>query len=304
MKEYLPLAFVNSILGALILYILREEPIQALFFSMLVAIVNFLYVIRLDMLKNHRQVLDSIDAKSTEILHAIGVRKEVYEDESMRSILQDIISNYCNIKAKSQRPIYFKQLIKTLQSCSAVISDLAKGKLVFEKEEERISVLIPAMREAERTLKAVSHIHINWWFSGLGNKYLEENRLAVERGLKVERIFVLGDRKSKEEPQDFKDYLDLIKKQLDFGVIVYVARASDVSKEIRRNFLILDDQFVTKPDFNREGTNQGGMISSDPSVVSGAIDDWECIRVVSQPIEDSKSLDEMVQQITVSQDQR
>jgi hypothetical protein len=261
------IGFVVSLFIFVILYITGSGTIPSMTVGLLGSILTVLITVRLDLQKTE-----------TKLLHALGFSQELYEDDWLHHILRQIAQNYFVIKSDAQvRPVYIEQLQMALQTCYRAIDELAKGIIFIENEEERIRLMIEAVREAKKSVKAVSHINIIWWVGELGVKFLEENRRAVERGVRVERVFITSEEMNAE-------LLDLINKQLEFGVKVYVASEKNVPRSIRQNLVICDDVLITEPRFNLEGTTQGGIISTAEYDVSRVRKMWDRLLMFSREV--------------------
>ena len=162
------IGFAVSAAISVILYVTGSGSIPSMTVGLLGSILTVLIAIRLDLQRTEAQLLD-----------AMGLSQDLYNDDWLRNTLRQIVRNYLAIKQNEKvRPIYIEQLQLALRVCSETIAELAEGRITVKDEDERVRLVIRAVREAKNSIKAVSHINIKWWFSELGGKFLVENRMA------------------------------------------------------------------------------------------------------------------------------
>lgn len=121
------------------------------------------------------------------------------------------------------------------------------GDLVYEGEDR--DWLLGLTRVASATIDATSLSSVDaggkgfveggLWTSDLGQRYLEAQRDAITRGVKIRRLFIID----RPELQNDADFVSILRQHLDIQVKVRTLRADDIAS-LRRasliDFIVID----------------------------------------------------------------
>jgi hypothetical protein len=87
-----------------------------------------------------------------------------------------------------------------------------------------------------------------WWGTSDGKRFLELNAELIERGVRIERIWILSTTPTKE-------LLDMLDEHYNRKIDVFVVRADrrDLDRRLLVNFTLMDDDFLQMDVPNKEG---------------------------------------------------
>jgi hypothetical protein len=179
-----------------------------------------------------------LTASEERLLLASALSKDLYLDEWLLDHIQQIVDDYQAIKTIWFR--MFKQRgDEAITQCREIIHGLKEGEWIdvsgrtgLQKEE----TLKYATRKGG-TLKAVAAVDPLYWRSLEASIWVRANAAAVNDGVKVTRIFNYPK-------ETLQGMIDVMEKQRNLGIEVYVAPAEDVPSEYIADYIIFDDRIV------------------------------------------------------------
>jgi hypothetical protein len=127
------------------------------------------------------------------------------------------------------------------QKISALLSDARNGMFTVDSVADAVVLSGDLIDRAKKTLRATSYIAPGeWWNTEAGRRYEEKIRLAVGRGVKCERIYLVLDDK------ELQELLPIAKAQRSYGVVVKYARIAELPQDQRIDFIVIDGLAVGK----------------------------------------------------------
>jgi hypothetical protein len=106
--------------------------------------------------------------------------------------------------------------------------------------EEVYPIMLELWKSSKQSVFATSVVKVvDFWFRGGGRKFLEENFSAVERGVKITRVFIVEDIRDI-TPQ----FRELIERQVNGGITVKMVLVSDLAPDLLYDMALIDERYV------------------------------------------------------------
>lgn len=112
---------------------------------------------------------------------------------------------------------------------------------------------------------------MHYWRTSHGIKYIQANKDAIERGVKIARIFV-------QRPDVIDDYEDILNAMFQMGVELYVVSPDTVPSDLKRDMNIIDEQILVHLELTEDGSIREDIITIDPIKVAQAKNDFEKLK--------------------------
>lgn len=271
--QLLAIGYVTSVAVAAILLALNFGSLESIAIGFLMAVLTTLLRLKADLSKNH-----------DECLEAMELNKGLNEDDSFRKAIYVLAKDYIEIKtSKREQQLLLVEAQKAVNDCVAAVAELANGRLSIDEEHRRQILMQRVVAESTQSIKAITYLAAGfdgWWSGSLGRKYFKEQDEAIrQRGVSITRIFIISDQETENLRQRFHE-------QISIGIHVRVVELELLPKALRRNFLICDDLWLIDSRFNREGKNDGGHISIDEADIHAALEKWNDLMGLSEPVND------------------
>lgn len=196
--------------------------------------------------------------QSFELSLRIAKEKEIHEN------LFEIVREFSKINNSPLPEVFKSNAITYLTECKNNIKDLSNDVVELEPIQSTI-LLATIFEEAHSEVNAVSCDidQGHFWDSSLGKRVLRANAQAVERGVNIQRIFIIS-----QSEQGLKRVHQIIKEHLEAGVDVLIADSKGLPEELMIDHLIQDNKLVFELDVNEEGSLMNkGIISINKTKV-------------------------------------
>jgi hypothetical protein len=155
---------------------------------------------------------------------------------------------------------------------SEFLKDLADGRSLTYDGEDRDWILA-LTHSAETSIDATSlstvdaggkgSVDAGLWTSDLGQRYLDVQRLAIQRGVRIRRVFIMG------LPDLAADgiFLDVCQRQRDMGIQVRILDSSQIPGARRTSlfdFVLFDDviSYEVTPALPAQGTTRTTILNT------------------------------------------
>jgi|1186.fasta_scaffold05901_2 hypothetical protein len=133
-------------------------------------------------------------------------------------------------------PFLTQKTVLFLQQAQSMCNGLEKGILEIDLRPGGLFFRETDIAElANARLRATSCVDINTYWNGPpGTRILRKNRMKIEGGLKIDRIFV-------EDSLELPLLKEVVTRNKTIGVTTRIAQSSDIDKGLVRDFAIIDD---------------------------------------------------------------
>jgi hypothetical protein len=243
---------IISILVGVIMVLIGKDEVDSLIVGLLLTILTLMLDI-FRSFKSHEQLLMENFSLS--------------DDPWLYSKVKDIFSSWKRIKSEVRDDFFLDKSRDVIEQCTRTISDLSKGRITLNMVDE-ILVASDLIKRSKKYARAVSHISFdNWWRSEIGQQYLKDNIAMIEKDINIIRIFIIPRSK-------IEDMRDLIQKQHEEKIQVWIAIEEDQAIELLESYLIVDDKIVTKSQFTLGGRSRGAYVTADENEVRNTIQNF------------------------------
>lgn len=186
---------------------------------------------------------------------------QILSDEYIGKRLQEIADSYSKIREFNFE--HYNAIADAfLDECRVRLREAASGSVVVTARFVQ-EYAVTGWKEARRTVKAIHIDSMEFWTSSLGKKLFALNKQAVQRGVRVTRVFALT-------LDEVRDSLEILSAQEKAGVRVLIVYPAYVQDE----FTIFDDRVVVSCAGESEGYRQERIVL-DPTQVKRKIEEFE-----------------------------
>jgi len=131
---------------------------------------------------------------------------------------------------------------------------------------------------AEKYLKATDTGGLAYWRSPHGERFFQANIAAIQRGVKIIRVFM-------QPINELKENIDVLEKHRSAGVEVYVAQPQEIPLELAEDYLIIDDRVFSVMTFSSDGQPREERISIDEVEAQRLAKKFDAVRQRSKALE-------------------
>lgn len=154
--------------------------------------------------------------------------------------------------ADIEHPFLRKYAGKLIQKNLEIFQELEQQVIRFDSESSMMHVYYDVFsNEPGGSILATSMVSLDHvWGTARGERALEENANASARGVSIQRIFIFPNEEKRDEPGSQK-YLRRQKQEA--RVDVWHVLASELSPNLRKDFLVTDSNVVLEYRIDSEG---------------------------------------------------
>lgn len=224
------------------------------------------------------------------LLRANNLSKELYRDEWLYGYIEKIVTDYQRAK-----PIWYEvfrqRADNAIIECHDIIHGLAEGNMTIGGRSS-YGFGVSGIKHAKESLKAVSLSDNQFWSSVWGENYLRSNTEAINRGVKITRIFM-------HTREVLNDLTEVIKKHQEAGIDVYIVPIEMAHKHLHEDFVIMDNKLVNKTEYSGTGNIRQWQQTIDPAKVEQFISKFDAIQRMSRKPEYTQPQDLSIQQAII-----
>lgn len=220
------IGFVISAAVSVVLFLTQEEKLSSIILGFILAILTQLF----DMQKRNTD-------SEERLLKANALSQALYGDDWLLGDVQHIVQDYLSVKEVWFEPIK-RRAESAICECRKTLHGLADGYMTVQFGG--LDSLGPDdFAKAKKSIKAVAALDETYWRSPEANSYIQSNINAIQRKVRVVRVFTYPTTK-------LKGMIDILEKQQQAGIDVYIAPAEQLPKELNVDYLIVDDQILSR----------------------------------------------------------
>jgi hypothetical protein len=187
------------------------------------------------------------------ILEATILDKSLYVDNWLRKWITQIVLDYHKSKeAKFEFMRSHSQ--RMIVECANALHSITTGEIISQRQRP-VDFSTELLGLAKKEVKAADTGNIEYWKDQYMVEYLKLNIEAIKnRKLKIQRVFIY--------PREIiKENLEILRKQRNGGVDVYVAFIEELPHELKEDYIIVDDQIANLVQFSGDGHVIGNKIT-------------------------------------------
>lgn len=151
-----------------------------------------------------------------------------------------------------ENPLLRMYAERVINKNSDIFKEIEQGVIRFDSEGSMMDAYYDVfLKEKSKRILATSMVSISHvWGTARGKKALEENKKASERGITIQRIFIFPNKKKRDDPKT-QEHLTL---QRDVAKVdVRIVLASELSPNLRKDFLVTDSDIVLEYNIDPDG---------------------------------------------------
>jgi hypothetical protein len=245
------IGFVISIAISLSLIVIGQDTIPSVTLGLVVATFTQIFDLQL-----------RYNTSEERLLKAGLLNELLYKDEWLLRQVQQIVTSY--LRTKEEGFELFKiRANDAIIECHSVLHGMANGYLVALPRSP-YSYGAKGLNSAKKSAKAVAIADFSYWRSTYAQPYLQANKNAIERGVKITRVFI-ADKKTLE------DISDIAQVQKDMGIEVYAATLGEIPSRFVEDTLIIDERVFARGELTSDGKIREQRLTIDPVEVQQAV---------------------------------
>ena len=212
--------FLGTLLSIILIFPAHQDPIASTILGLGITIIFQLF----DLQKRQ-------SASEERILQANALSQELYQNEILFKHIQDIVKDYCSVDFIGFE-LFKRRADNAVVECRNILHSLAEGNMIVHLNSP-FSFGIKGLETATNLVKAIDAGDAAQWRDTVGEKYVNANMDAVKKGVKIIRVFI-------QPTNTLRNMVDILKKQQDAGIEVYIAAPESLPREFNQDFLIID----------------------------------------------------------------
>ena len=203
------------------------------------------------------------------LLQANLLNRQLFDDEELLTKIKQIVNDYYTVN--NGWFDHFKEIARdSINSCQYDLHTLANGYIGL-KPYSPFAYGSRGFRNAKVCAYTVALGKMQYWRSGLATKYIQTNKEAIQRGVKVVRVFI-------QHEEVLADYRDIMETMQQIGVELYTVSPDTIPPELKRDMNILDEQILVQLELTEDGSIREDIITIDPIKVRQAINDFDKLK--------------------------
>lgn len=163
-------------------------------------------------------------------MQASALDQALYRDEWLLRHIRQIVDTYVVVK-DGWFEVFKRRADDAITECRNVLHSMAEGYMIAELGSRFSFEFGTVGLRAEKCLKAAAAEEVSYWRSPHAEKYLQANAEAVQRGVEFIRVFI-------QTPDTLRGIIDILERQRDMGIDVYVVFPDELSKDLNEDYLI------------------------------------------------------------------
>lgn len=231
LKFFLFDVLTSTIIGVVTWFVTRDN-----ISSLLISLVTGTILLVVDLRFQLRMTKE-------EMTTVLGFYRSALDDPFLMATLGSVNASYGGI-TESKDAFFASRARDRLAACSDDLTRLRDGIMEVPQEEIH-NVLASRVREAKQYVFATSIVKMDdVWSGGSGKEYLHENLEAVQRGIRMTRVFIVEDAEGL--PPEAHAVMTA---QSDGGIEVKIATMGRLGRDLIRDMILVDDRYAGYADF-------------------------------------------------------
>ncbi|HVL87911.1 MAG TPA: hypothetical protein VM681_07925 [Candidatus Thermoplasmatota archaeon] len=232
--EFLKFVLVDAVGAAVIgvvSWVVTGDHVSSFLLSMVTGILILLVELRYQ-----------LTVTREELSVASGLQRDSLADPFLLQQVPRIVHGYTDV-ARTGDAFFTDRAREVVSHCAAEVVRLQEGYIEVPAKEV-FSYVKRNFHDTRHSVFGTVFVQISdFWFSGGGREYLQENFEAIRRGVKVQRVFIIDDL------TDLTlDVQDLIRRQAEGGIDVRVAFTDRLTPDLLHDMGIYDDKYAVYVD--------------------------------------------------------
>ena len=203
------------------------------------------------------------------LLQANLLNRKLFDDDELLAQIRQIVDDYYAVK--NSWFSHFKEIARdSVTSCQYNLHTLANGYIGL-KPFSPFAYSAKGFRNAKVCAYTVALGNMQYWRSSHATKYIQSNKDAIQRGVKVVRIFV-------QHESVLREYNDILVAMQEMGVDLYTVSPESIPSDLKRDMNIIDEKILVQLELTEDGSIREDTITVDPIKVRQAMNDFDKLK--------------------------
>lgn len=268
MKVYIDFFVIVGTILSVLLSILLYFRGTSVELSLLVGLIGVVVALVLDLFKRIFELSEAINRRFIFLERLTQQPRWLYESIEAVTLSFEVINN------EIAKPLFKDAGEEALYIFRDKVEDLGRGVLRVNSNEKQ--TLLHAVRNAQKEILATSLVHADLasWLTPSGSRYINENALAVERGVRVERVFIY-----REVTEDLERLCNNLKEK---GCIIWMISEEKLPQEKQIDMVLFDRSMIYTASPSHESAVGEYEFSVRPSTIKRGIATFNFILGLSE----------------------
>lgn len=222
----------------------KTVPQIATILSIVIFFITELFLMIRDLLSSWETVRSRMSDIQTKTEDALGLWKVAASDPCLNKSIHEILADYEAIQ-KENDPFFLKQMQDKINATKETIHKMSLKEIKDRPMEETnlryIKHLFEIADTDTRILSTTYGESAEWWETPEGHQYWQYNVKALERGVKIERIFIIDDKEGlRRDPKLMKLMEKHLANKPPFSV--RIATTDQENEKLTKNMIIFKNK--------------------------------------------------------------
>jgi hypothetical protein len=202
-----------------------------------------------------------------------------------RTIIEQIVDSTATIDVMPNNEMFVRYAKQELQKCHDNIRELSLGRIRARPAQFR-QVVIPMADKVSETIRAVAVVNprhaFEWWDTPPGREYWECNIKALQKRVRIERVFVYQATQDGLLPEELQR---LAQSQAKEGVKIYTVETAKLPADLRVDMAVFDDDFLFELRLSADGEPLRYFCSTTAYEINRRIRHFNEIKSYAEPLD-------------------
>jgi hypothetical protein len=202
------------------------------------------------------EILNEQQASEARLLEALGLNPKILGSPPIHEVVKRATHCLVALETQLRDSLASEHFQRVTGEYLEQLDSLSIGRIrLSPSPSENWIMAAKLIDRARKSGKAVAYGELHeQWDRDYNRVYCEANHRALQRGVKIARIFIIPER-------EIADLEEVLEEQEKSGVDVYVAIEERVPLNLKKDFAIWDDKYLGWSEVTATGEIAKGFIS-------------------------------------------
>ncbi|WP_238017241.1 hypothetical protein KZZ52_25515 [Dactylosporangium sp. AC04546] len=204
------------------------------------------------------------------------VTERLHRHAWLPAILDDLLNALEGIHPSIPQRYAQELSRKAFEDCREALRDLQRGRLIgVPTENDWLVLRLTEQVQHHLLATTVDSQELDWWFTGIGQRYVRAQAAAASRGVMIERVFIY---------REWSEQLALaVTQQHDLGIRTFRVDRQVLPVRLKLGVAIWDGSLALEMEFTEEGIYTTDSITFVPKDVDRVVGAFSMIRGYAEP---------------------
>ncbi len=234
-----------SIAISVFMILMRQDTVLSFGVGLLSAILTLLL-----------EILNEQQASEARLLESLGLSPRALESPLIHEVVKKATHCLAQLETKFRDSLVSEHFQRATEEYLEQLDGLSLGRVRLSPSPSENWIMAARLVDrAHKSGKAVAYGELHeQWNRDYNRAYWEANHRALQRGVKITRIFMMPEK-------DIASLKEVLEEQEKSGIDVYVAIEERVPPNLKKDFAIWDDKYLGYSEVTATGEIAKGFIS-------------------------------------------